>query len=394
MITICQLLHSLNIGGAEVLAAALGRKMASENFRFLFFCLDEEGEMAQLLRREGFLVECLGRRPGFDRRCMQKLRHLWQKYDVSLVHAHQYTPFFYALAARGLRGKTPPILFTEHGRFYPDLPNWKHKIFNRFWLKPDDRIVAVGQAVKDALVENEGLPEERIEVIYNGINPENFKRTPERIAQGMRLRHEMGVPEGAKVFVHIARLDPIKDHLTAICTMNRFLFYATYGILVPEDNSEAVLTDSQLWFVGQGPQENFIREMIAKQGLEKNVKMLGLRKDIASVLAAADAFLLTSVSEGIPVTILEAMAASVPVVSTEVGGVNEIIMDGVHGRLAPSGKSEILAEILYRLVTQKNLALVLIQNAHERLQKMFTQEKMHEKYRQVFLRMGIQENLT
>ena len=129
-VTVCQLLHTLNVGGAEILASRLVSRLSGEKWRFVFFCLDAEGVRAQEMRDAGFQVEVLGRRPGFDTQCMRDLAKLWRKHGVQLVHAHQYTPYFYAMGARGFFRKTPPILFTEHGRFFPDLPNWKHKIFS------------------------------------------------------------------------------------------------------------------------------------------------------------------------------------------------------------------------------------------------------------------------
>ena len=382
MFTICQLLHSLNIGGAEVLAAALGERMASAEFRFVYFCLDEEGEMASRLRENGFSVECLHRAPGRDRNCMRRIADLWKKHDVKLVQAHQYTPFFYALSARGFFEKTPPILFTEHGRFFPDLPNWKHKIFNRLRLGRRDRVVAVGESVKEALVRNEGISRGRIQVIYNGISPERFAKTPERVAAAESLRKSLGVPAWAKIFVHIARLDTIKDHFTSMRAVQEF------HRLASEHPEHARTTEaSRLWIVGGGPEEASLRRFITQNSLENRVQMLGPRRDIPEILAAADAFLLTSLSEGIPVTILEALAAGVPVISTDVGGVREILTDETTGLLAPAGDAAKLGRALFRVAFQPGLSETLSRNATNRLLETFTEEKMHAEYEKLFREM-------
>lgn len=378
MITVCQLLHSLNIGGAEVLAAGLGERMAGEDFRFVFFCLDEEGVMAGRLRERGFAVECLGRQAGLDRACMRKIADLWRQYGVTLVQAHQYTPFFYALGARGFFGRTPPIMFTEHGRFYPDEPNWKHAIFNRFMLAPRDRVTAVGESVKAALVRNEGISVGRIRVIYNGIVPEHFTRTPERLAAASALRKEQNVAPQQKIAVHIARLDTIKDHRTSILAMKVCIQQSL-------QNTEPA---PQLWIVGGGPEEESLRAFITHEGLAAHVKMLGQRRDIPEILAAADAFMLTSVSEGIPVTILEAMAAGVPVISTNVGGIPEIITPGETGLLAPAGDAATLGHALLRVFTEPGLSAQLAENAQKNLLSRFTEEKMHAAYEAVFWEMG------
>src|SRR5262249_9723397 len=109
--TICQLLYALNMGGAEVLAARLARGLR-QSYRFLFVCLDELGTLGAELRAEGFPVAVVGRRPGIDWRCSISLAKLLRRWHVDLVHAHQYSPFFYGLSARLLFHR-PPILFTE-----------------------------------------------------------------------------------------------------------------------------------------------------------------------------------------------------------------------------------------------------------------------------------------
>ena len=118
--TICQLVHGLSVGGAEILAAGLARRF-QDVFRFLFVCLDELGSLGQQLRVDGFPVWVLRRQPGVDWRCSWRLARLLQRERVDLLHVHQYTPFFYAMTARVLC-RRPPVLFTEHGRWYPDYP--------------------------------------------------------------------------------------------------------------------------------------------------------------------------------------------------------------------------------------------------------------------------------
>ena len=165
---ICHVLHGLGVGGAEVLAARLARRLR-DRYRFVFVCLDELGTLGGQLRAEGFPVHVVGRRAGVDVRCMRRLTRLLREERVDIVHAHQYTPFFYTLAAR-LFYRHAPVVFTEHGRFHPDYPRPKRILANRLLLERRDRVVAVGETVRQALVHNEGIAAERIDVIYNGID--------------------------------------------------------------------------------------------------------------------------------------------------------------------------------------------------------------------------------
>src|SRR5262249_41513611 len=137
--TVCQVLHSLCVGGAEVLATRLARRLRSD-YRFVFLCLDDLGSLGEELRREGFTVEVLGRRPGFDSRLIWRMACFLRREQVDLLHAHQYAPFFYGIAAR-LLWRRPPLLFTEHGRTFPDYPRSKRILANRLFLERRDRVV-------------------------------------------------------------------------------------------------------------------------------------------------------------------------------------------------------------------------------------------------------------
>src|SRR4051795_10154558 len=98
-ITVCQLLHGLGVGGAEMLAARLARRLR-DRFRFVFACLDEVGTLGEELRGDGFTVEVLDRKPGLDWSCPLRLARLLRSRRVDVLHAHQYTPFFYGMVAR------------------------------------------------------------------------------------------------------------------------------------------------------------------------------------------------------------------------------------------------------------------------------------------------------
>lgn len=364
---ICQVLHSLHVGGAEVLAAELARGLAGQ-FQFVFACLDELGPLGESLRREGFVVEVLGRKAGLDVGCVRRLAQFLARQQVALVHAHQYTPFFYARAPFWL-ARRPPVLFTEHGRFHPDLPNRKRMLFNRLFLRQCDRVVAVGQAVKQALVANEGIPPGRIDVIYNGVRLEAFAPDP---SARHEVRRELGIGPQAPVAILVARLDPIKDHATALEVAARV---------------QQTHPDFRLLLVGEGPSRPAIEAHIAARGLAGTVHLLGLRSDVPRLLAAADLFLLTSRSEGIPVTLIEAMGAGLPVVATQVGGVPEVVIENETGLLAPAGDAAALAEAVQRLLADPTWRQRLGRAGQARAAALFSQEAMHAAYARRYAEM-------
>jgi glycosyltransferase involved in cell wall biosynthesis len=365
--TICQVLHSLTVGGAEVLAARLARQLRG-SYRFVFACLDELGALGEQLGGEGFRVRVLGRRPGVDWRVTLRLAQFLRHEQVDLLHAHQYAPFFYALASR-LVFRRPPILFTEHGRAFPDYPRHKRIVANRLLLERRDRVVGVGQSVRQALIRNEGIPAERVAVIYNGVNLSTFANgSVDRRA----VRHEMGVDAGDWVVILVARLDPLKDLATAVRTLAQVVRRRP---------------DARLVLVGEGPERGMVEDLVRQHDLTGHVRLLGLRSDVARLLHAADVFLLTSVSEGIPVTVLEAMAAGLPVVSTQVGGVGEIIEDGRTGLLASAGDDQRLAQKILYLADQADLRRQIGCQGRERVRALFSEEQMHASYVRLYREM-------
>ncbi len=364
---VCQVLHTLEIGGAEVLAAALARRL-SDQFRFRFACLDGLGTLGKQLIDEGYPVEVIGRGSGLDRGCLRRLAEQFRIGDVDLIHAHQYTPTAYSLMSRWPR-RRPPVLFTEHGRHSPDLRRWKRVAANRVLFRADDRVICVGHAVRDAVVRNEGIPASKVGVIHNGIDLERFAQVdpdPEAV------RRELGLEADDLVLILVARLDYLKDHGTALSTM-------------------AALTDrlpkARLLLVGDGPERGAIEAQIAEQGLGDRVRLLGTRRDVPRLVAASDIVLLTSISEGIPLTLIEAMAASRPVVSTDVGGVSEVVEPGRTGLLAPAGDPQGLASRIVELAGDPERRRELGLNGRRRAEQHFDQRAMHASYANLYREM-------
>ena len=363
--TVCHLLHSLNVGGAEVLVARIARRLSSR-YRFVFACLDELGPLGEQLRDEGFVVDVLGRKPGLDLGCARRLSRFLRSHGVEVLHAHQYTPFFYALVSRIFR-RYPPVLFTEHGRWHPDYPRRKRIVFNRIFLRRNDHVVGVGEAVRQALINNEGISAERVKVIYNGVNSTDFSGDGRSDA-----RRALGIGDRDDVVIQVARLDALKDHFTALRAIERLT---------------AARPTLQLLLVGEGPERLAIEAEIVSRGLQSHVRLLGLRSDVAQLLSAADAFLLSSVSEGIPVTVIEAMLAELPVVATRVGGMGEVVESEVTGFLAAAGDDATLAESLDRLLSNESLRRQMGQAGRQRATQLFSEQQMHESYAQLYQEM-------
>ncbi|MCC7423959.1 MAG: glycosyltransferase [Planctomycetaceae bacterium] len=358
--TICQIVHCLSVGGAELLAADISRRL-SHRYRFVFVCLDELGPLGGALLSEGFPVHVLSRRPGIDFQCARRLAALFREERAAAVHAHQYTPFFQAAVARGLR-TGPPILFTEHGRHYPDTRKWKRVIANKLLTGRRDRIVGVGEAVRGALVRNEGFAESRVGVVYNGVDLDAVGANRETARRAVRDELDL---EESFVILQIARLNRLKDHPTALAAFERVL---------------TERPDARLVLAGDGDERAAIESIIRDKGLQPFVRVLGTRRDVPQLLAAADVFLLSSISEGIPLTLIEAMGAEVPIVSTDVGGISEMIRHGTTGFLAPAGDAAGLARYLLQLANDAALRRQFAMAAHTEAHARFSRQTMDDAY--------------
>jgi glycosyltransferase involved in cell wall biosynthesis len=261
-------------------------------------------------------------------------------------------------------------LFTEHGRDYPDYRRWKRVLSNRFLLHRDDHVVAVGRHVRQALIDNEGLPAERIEVIYNGVSQAPFERSP---ADRALVRSELGYSDGDLLIIQVARLNRLKDHATAIRSIARLR------------NSHS---NVRLLLVGDGEERAALEALVNELDMRAVVRFLGSRSDVPRLLQAVDLFLLTSVSEGIPLTLVEAMLARVPVVATRVGGVPEVIEHGQCGVLVQpadvQGISLALSQLLDCAATRRSL----VPAGWQRATTLFSEKSMLASYRGAYLRMS------
>ncbi len=359
---ILHVLHSMSFGGAEVLVHDFLRATRGVTSQSIA-CLDAVGPLGEALRADGVRVELLGRREGIDLRLVPALRALIADARPDVVCAHQYTPWSYAAMALPLVRPRPALVFVEHGRHYPDHRRPKRVAANRAaFLRWTQRVVAVCGYVKRLLVENEGIPPSRIEVVYNGVDPSRFDRAVLTDGTRARLRAELGLTEAHRVATCVARFHPVKDHPTLV---RAFAFAA------------ARVPDARLLLVGGGD-DGALRALAAQLSIGDRVIFTGARRDIPAVYAASDAFAMASLSEGTSVTLLESMLLERPSAVTDVGGNPEIVERGVTGLLSPRGDAEALGASIAALLSDPERRARMGARARSRVLERFTQERMHQ----------------
>lgn len=363
-------LHSMGVAGAEVLVAELLDR-AEADLEPTIFCLDEVGALGEQLQAQGVEVIALGRRPGVDLTLVGRLGREIASRGIELVHAHQYTPFFYAALAKMAkirRASRFRLILTEHGRHYPDVVSTNRRWANRLvFARQADAITGCSDFSRRGLADNDGFPLERIELIPNGVDIGRYRSDRDR------ARDELGLPAGRTLVLCVARLHPVKDHRTLIAGFARLA---------------RTRADVDLLLAGDGPERSALEALVGELGLEQRVHFLGVRNDVAKLLAAADLFAMTSLSEAASLTVLEAMASELAVVVTEVGGNPEMVRDGIEGRLVPRGDERAVAEALAEMVINPAAAGAMGRAGRERVKALYTLEQTVAAYLDLFARVS------
>jgi glycosyltransferase involved in cell wall biosynthesis len=321
-------------------------------------CLDEQGTWGKALNDEGVQVRALNRTPGFHPLLGRQIERVANAHQANVIHCHQYSPFIYSCLARVWQPSLK-ILFTEHGRLSDAPPSTKRKVANRVFARLPHRVFAVSANLKQHIVA-EGFPAPRVGVVYNGIEI----GPPPDAGYRRRVRTSLGIPDETFAIATVARLDPVKD----------------LDVLLRAVASLARRIPAILLIAGDGSERRHLEDLAASLEAQHCIRFLGHRDDVRDVLAGCDAYANSSISEGISLTILEAMAVGLPVVATCVGGTPEIL-DESCGRLVPARDPEQLAAALLELVSQPAVRARLGRAGRERVERRFTLERMIREYR-------------
>lgn len=353
---VLQVVLSLNPGGTERLVLELVRGLHSV-IPMAVCCLDDTGAWGRELQAEGIDVTALNRHAGFHPGLGRLVARAARRHRATMIHAHHYSPFVYSALAR-LWGGPSHVLFTEHGRLSDAGPSGKRRFANRILSRGASRVFTVSRELGEHLAD-EGFAASSLGVIYNGIE---IGPLPDAAARA-EVRARLAVADDCVVIGTIARLDPVKDLATLIQAM-RLLARSTKARLV---------------VIGDGLEKATLERLAADTGLADQIVFLGHRDDARVWLGGCDLYANSSISEGISLTVLEAMAAGVPVVATKVGGTPEIVDDSC-GRLVPARDPAALAQALQELAGSAALRQSLGAAARARVEQRFDIVRMIAAY--------------
>ena len=351
---------SLAPGGTERLIRDLADRLRHD-VRMAVCCIDEAGAWGEALAGSGIPVTALERRPGFHPTIGARIAAVAARHGANVIHCHQYSPFVYGCVATVLRPAR--LLFTEHGRLADAPPSRKRYMANQALRMLADRVFTVSSDLKAHLV-SEGFSPDRVEVLYNGIDIRPAPGAGEREA----ARRTLGLPPDAYVGLTVGRLDPVKDYAG--------LVRAFAQVVLPRPDARLVL-------IGEGPERPVIERTIAECGMGGRVLMMGHREDVHALLPAADVFVNSSEFEGVSLTILEAMAACLPVVATRVGGTPEIVSPAT-GLLVRARDPGALAAALLALAADPDARCALGRAGRRTAEDRFSLERMIARYLAVY----------
>jgi len=322
---VMQVTWSLVAGGSEVYALKVASNLDPRRFESLMCAMDQGGKLEGEIDRLGIPRFIMNRRDGIDWRVMLKLFRLFKANKVDVIHTHHFNQLFYCALAAKLSGVR--IVHTEHDiADYIDSPRRRRilRVLSTFC----HRIVAVGAEVESYFRDQVGIPQRKLCVARAGV-----ELTTEDARSD--VRRELGLSSEDRVAGIVARLSPEKNHAMLLSAF-----------------ADAVgrMPHARLLIVGEGPEQPAIAETIGKRSLNDHVKLLGVRRDVPRILSACDAFVLSSKREGLPIAVLEAMAAAKPIVATDVGDLNVLVKNDQTGQLVPPGEAGALADALCKML--------------------------------------------
>jgi sugar transferase (PEP-CTERM/EpsH1 system associated) len=349
---------ALDVGGLERNIVNQARVAPATGQRVTVICVERPGVLAGLARDLGAEVVCLDKQPGFRLGVAARMRSVLRALRPDVVHTHEPGPLFYtSLATVGLG--VPLQVHTEHGRqaYHGRRLRWLARTGARrarvFYCLTED--------MADWVTGHGVVPRSKVRVIHNGIDTAAYRDGGEAAA----VRAELGIPAGAPVVTTVGRLVEIKRQEVLLRA------FARVQVWLPE---------AHLVLVGDGPRRAELEQLARELEIAPRVRFAGTRPSSAPFLHASDVFALTSRSEGMPQSLLEAGVAGVPVIASAVGGIPELVTADETGMLFPSGDAEALADGLFRLLTDRPFAERLAAAARARVEARYSIRRMAAEY--------------
>lgn len=313
-------------------------------------CVANKGDLCLLAENKGVKIASVEQIKGFSLRALWRLCQLVKAERPDILHLHNGRALIYGAIAGKILGI--PCVFTRHGSGVLVTSRWLWAIVNV--------VVAISQQAKDEMIrQNPCLKEGKVHVILNGINIKDYEAVNRTIKPAILT---VG---------HVARLSGEKDQTTLL---------RSFAIVIQRLAGRSV----RLVIAGDGPEKVGLEILAQKLGISAYVEFLGFREDIPAIVNSLDVFVLSSLTEGISLTLLEAMAASKPIVATDVGGNPEVVIDGKTGFLVAAQNPQVMADKILAILNDPALAQRMGMAGRQRVGQIFSLDCMTDAYEKVY----------
>lgn len=358
---IVHVVESLDVGGLEHVVLALAKLQRQHGHQVLVACLWRPGALAATAAAAGVEVQCAGKRAGFDLAALWRLRALLRRARPEVLHTHNPMAHYYAAAAAlGLGVGT--LLNTRHGMGSAQL-NARTEWLYRTALRGSAFAVSVCSAAQRRFVAHGVMPGTKAVVVHNGIELARFTRSDR--GASARIRAGLALPPGTVLFGSVGRLNEAKQQQLLLLALRALLDAAVPAALV---------------IVGDGDQRAALEGECRRLNLGSAVHLLGARGDVPELLAAMDAFVLCSRTEGYSLALIEASAAGLPIIATDVGGNAEIVQHQRSGLLVPTADVGALTAAMAALAADASLRQRFAREAAQWAEREGSLDTMYERY--------------
>lgn len=362
---VVQITQDLLVGGLPRVIETLCHTIDRDRFQMSIVCIRQKGQMGEQLEREGFPVHVIRAQPfKTDHLGFLPMRRMLRQIGADVVHTHNTEAFIDGAIGARLAG-VRTVIHTDHAREFPDAFRYmaaEHVVSHLAY-----RVVGVSAHTTENLRRYEKISQRKLRTIINGVDPAPFTMPVDAAAK----RRELGIPADAPLLGLGARLEPQKaiEHLIGAMQLLR-----------------RDLPAAHLLIAGEGSLEKDLRRRTEELDQSANVHFLGVRPDMREILRALDIMVLPSDWEGLPMIVLEAMAAGCPVVASNVGGIPTAITDGESGALVTARDTPGLASALLALLKDPQRRARYAAAARERFHRDFSATAMTRQYEALYLR--------
>lgn len=350
---IAHVVDSMEVGGAETLVSQMCRVQREQGHEPQVYAVAALGPLGEQMRAEGFFVQS-----DIGRNLAESLPHFFRIFRSSrpdVVHMHNPTPTIYSAPAARMAG-VRSIISTRHSLVAPPrnaVMERKYRIAARFC----DWIVGICDATTANIRDARSASDQKIVRVYNGAAP--ITRPPQ----------DRWPAKSGFTFLYVGRLEPVKN-----------IGFMLTGFR----NALAVAPQIRLWVVGDGSERTRLEAMVDELGIRQSVCFWGQQLDVAPFFAAADVFVMSSVSEGLPMSLLQALSSGLPAVVTDVGGMSEVVQLAQAGIRVPLGNDELMEAAFVRLATRPEERETFAAHAKSAFEAHFTLPAMVEQYMKLY----------